>query len=237
MDKKTYLWQLNTVYCRMLAKDLISEVIPPLQPSDTLSKGLQWMEVFRVSHLPVVKYGDFLGLISDADIFDRNRMDEPVSEYPQPLFSPFVYEYQHLYEIIELAARLDLTAVPVQTDKNKYLGVITSRQLIQTFGKLAAVSVPGGILVLEVNAGDYSLSQIARIVEENDAKILSSYITSPLDSVRLEVTLKIDRTDMTSIIQTFMRYDYAVKGSYQGSNQNEEILRSNYEQFMKYLSV
>lgn len=237
MDKKSYLWQLNTVHYRMLAKDLISEVIPPLQPSDTLSKGLQWMEVFHVSHLPVVKYGDFLGLISDADIFDRNRMDEPVSEYLQTLFSPFVYEYQHLYEVIELAARLNLTAVPVQTDENKYLGVITSRQLIQTFGRQVTVAVPGGILVLEMNANDYSLSQIARIVEENNAKILSSYITSPPDSVRLEVTLKIDRTDMTSIIQTFMRYDYTVKGTYQGSNQNEEILRKNYEQFMKYLSV
>ncbi len=221
----------------MLAKDLISEVIPPLQPTDTGARGLHWMEVFRVSHLPVVNHGDLLGLISDVDIFDRNMAEGLISEYPIPTFSPFVYEYQHLYEVIELVSRLNLTAIPVLTEGNKYLGVITLRQIIQTFGELAAVKTPGGILILELNANDYSLSQIARIVEENDAKILSCYVTSPRDSVKMEVTLKIDRIDLTSIIQTFLRYDYTVKASYQSRDQNEEVLRNNYDQFMMYLNV
>ncbi len=221
----------------MLAKDLISELIPPLRPSDTGAKGLLWMEIFRVSHLPIVQQNEFLGLISDMDIFDRNMTNEPLGSYQQPVFSPFVYEHQHLYEVVELASRLDLTAVPVLTEDHKYLGLISSRQLIQAFGDLAAVKAPGGILVLELNANDYSLSQIARMVEENDAKILSCYVTSPPDSVKIEVTLKINRVDLTSIIQTFLRYEYTVKASFQSNDQNEDILRNNYDQFMMYLNV
>lgn len=195
------------------------------------------MEIFRISHLPVVDQGEFIGLISDTDIFDRNIINDPVSEYSFSLFSPFVYEYQHLYEIIELVSRLDLTIVPVLNENNKYLGVISSRQLIHTFADLAAVSVPGGILVLELNEKDYSLSQIARIVEDNNAKLLSCYITSPIDSVKMEVTLKIDRTDLTSVIQSFLRYEYTIKASFQSNDQNEDILRNNYDQFMMYLNV
>ncbi len=221
----------------MLARDLISEVISPLQPSDTGAKGLHWMEAFRISHLPIVSQGDLLGLVSDVDIFDRNMLDTPMSEYPTTPFNPFVYEYQHFYEVVEMVSRLNLTAVPVLTEKHKYLGVISLRQLIQTFGEMAAVKMPGGIIVLELNANDYSLSQIARIVEDNDAKILSSYITSPTDSVKIEVTLKINQVDLTSIIQTFLRYDYTIKASYQSKNHNEEILRNNYDQFMMYLNV
>ncbi|MDR1172307.1 MAG: CBS domain-containing protein [Bacteroidales bacterium] len=221
----------------MLARDLISEVISPLQPSDTGAKGLHRMEAFRISHLPVVNHGDLLGLVSDVDIFDRNRADMPVGEYPLSIFDPFVHEHQHLYEVIELVSRLSLTAVPVLTEKHKYLGVITVQQLIQALGDMAAVNMPGGIIVLELNSNDYSLAQIARIVEDNDAKILSSYTTLTADSLKMEVTLKINQVDLTSIIQSFLRYDYTIKASFQGSNRNEDILRNNYDQFMMYLNV
>ena len=221
----------------MLARDLISEMISPLQPSDTGANGLHRMEAFRISHLPVVQQGDFLGFVSDVDISDRNMAEMPVGEYPFAPVCPFVYEFQHLYEVVELVSRLNLTAVPVLTEKHQYLGVITVRQLIQSLGDMAAVKIPGGIIVLELNANDYSLAQIARIVEENNAKILSSYITSTADSVKMEVTLKINQVDLTSIIQTFLRYDYTIKASYQSNNRSEDVLRNNYDQFMMYLSV
>jgi CBS domain-containing protein len=200
-------------------------------------KALHWMDIFRISHLPVVSNGDFLGLLSDVDIYDQDMVDDPIEKHQIPPFSPFVYEHQHLYEVIELVSRLDLTAVPVLTEKNKYLGIISQRQLIQSFGDLAAVKNPGGILVLEVNTKDYLLSQMATIIEENDAKILSCYVTTPSDSVKMEVILKVDRTDLTSIIQTFLRYDYTIKASFQSRNDNEDILRNNYDQFMMYMNV
>ena len=221
----------------MLAKDLVSEIIAPLDPSDTGAKGLQWMEVFRVSHLPVVSDGDFLGLISDTDIFDQNMINMPVGDFLQGSFTPFAYGHQHLYEIIEMVSRLNLTAVPVLADDRRYLGVISQRQLILAFGDTASVKASGGVLVLELNANDYSLSEIARIVEDNNAKILSCYVSSPPESLKMEVTLKINRVNVTSVIQDFLRYDYTVTASVQGSDHNGEILRNNYDQFMMYLNV
>ena len=110
-------------------------------------------------------------------------------------------------------------------------------QLIQSIGEMATVKLPGGIIVLELNNHDYSLAQIARIVEDNDAKILSSYVTFSAGSVKMEVTLKINRVDVTSILQSFRRFDYTIKASYQSADRNEDILRNNYDQFMMYLNV
>jgi len=101
----------------------------------------------------------------------------------------------------------------------------------------STVKTPGGVIVLELNVHDYSLAHIARIVEDNDAKILSSRVTSIPDSMKMEVSLKINRTDVTSIIQSFMRYDYTVKASYWSNNRNEDVLRNHYEQLMMYLNV
>ncbi len=65
----------------MVAKDLISQVIPSLKTSDLGQTALNWMEIFRISHLPIVNNQDFLGLISDADIYDMNRPDEPIGNH------------------------------------------------------------------------------------------------------------------------------------------------------------
>ena len=84
---------------------------------------------------------------------------------------------------------------------------------------------------------DYSLSQIAQIVEGNDAKILSMYISSHSASTRLEVTLKINRNDLTSIIQTFTRYNYTIHSTFMDHDDMDGLYENRYEMFMKYLSI
>jgi len=61
----------------MLAKELMSDIVPPLKTSDTGLQALSWMDVFRISHLPIVNNLEFLGLISDKDIYNLNMADEP----------------------------------------------------------------------------------------------------------------------------------------------------------------
>jgi len=102
---------------------------------------------------------------------------------------------------------------------------------------IAAMKMPGGVIVLELNVYDYSMAQIARIVEDNDAKIWCCYISSPADSAKMEVTLKINQSDLTSIIRSFQRYGYTIRAFYQGHNRHEDILRNHYDQFMLYLNV
>ena len=221
----------------MLAKDLISDIVPALHTSDKGQKALNWMEVFRVSHLPIVNNREFLGLISDTDIYDMNMAEEPIGNHKLSLFSPFVYADQHVFEVIELVARLKLTVVPVLDREKNYLGLITNHDLIQYFAGLTAVTNPGAILVLELNQNDYSLSQIAQIVESNDASILSVYLRNHEDSTKMDLILKINRTDISSIIQTFERYGYEIKASFMEDREMETFYADRYEEFMRYLNI
>jgi len=103
----------------MVAIDLISEVIPSLKTSDLGQTALNWMEIFRISHLPIVNNQDFLGLISDADIYDMNSPNEPIGNHSLTLLKPYVDSEQHIFDVIGLASRLKLTIVPV-LDKNMH---------------------------------------------------------------------------------------------------------------------
>lgn len=220
----------------MLAKKLISDIVPALKTSDTGLKALSWMEIFRVSHLPIVNNKEFLGLISDTDIYDLNMADEPIGNHNLSLFSPYVTAYQHIYEVIEIVSRLNLTIVPV-LEKKKFLGLITLNDLIQYFAGLLSVNNPGAIIVLELNQNDYSLSEISQIIESNDARILSIYTRSPAESMKMEVIIKVNRTDISSIVQTFERFDYSIKASFMDDDELDSLYDNRYESFMRYLNT
>ncbi len=220
----------------MLAKELISDIVPALKTSDTGLKALSWMEIFRISHMPIVNNKEFLGLISDTDIYDLNMADEPIGNHKLSLFSPYVTADQHIYEVIEIVSRLNLTVVPV-LDNKKFLGLITLNDLIQYFSGLLSVNNPGAIIVLELHQNDYSLSEISQIIESNDSRILSIYTRSPEESMKMEVIIKVNRTDITSIIQTFERFDYNIKASFMDDEELDSLYDNRFESFMRYLNT
>ncbi|OFY64837.1 MAG: hypothetical protein A2V64_03950 [Bacteroidetes bacterium RBG_13_43_22] len=221
----------------MIANDLISEIIPSLKTSDTGQTALNWMEIFRISHLPIVNNQDFLGLISDTDIYDMNQPEEPIGNHELTLLKPYVTDNQHLFEVIGLAARLKLSVVPVLDNNSRYKGVITTSDLIRHIAGISSMDQPGGIIVLELIERDYSLSQIAQIVESNNIKVLSMYITSPLESTRLEVTLKVNTTDMFALIKTFERYNYEVKTWVTTNDSIDRFYSERFDLLMKYLNM
>jgi CBS domain-containing protein len=195
------------------------------------------MEIFRISHLPIVNNQDFLGLISDTDIYDMNQPEEPIGNHELTLLKPFVTTDQHLFEVIGLASRLKLSVVPVLDINNHYKGVITTNDLIRHIAGISSMDQPGGIIVLEMIERDYSLSQIAQIVESNNVKVLSMYITSPAESTKLEVTLKVNSTDLLSIIRTFERYNYDVKTWVTTNDSIDRFYSERFDLLMKYLNM
>ena len=221
----------------MVAKDLISEVIPSLKTSDLGQTALNWMEIFKISHLPIVNNQEFLGLISDTDIYDMNQPNEPIGNHELTLYKPFVTTEQHIFEVIGLASRLKLSVIPVLDSKNNYKGVITSNDLIRHIAGISSMDQPGGIIVLDVIDRDYSLSQIAQIVESNNVKILSMYITSSPGSTLLEVTIKVNTSDLISVIRTFERYNYEVKTWVTDNDSMDHFYSERFDLLMKYLNI
>jgi acetoin utilization protein AcuB len=220
----------------MLAKDLITDEIPPLKTTDTGLMAINWMDEFKVHQLPIINKGEYLGLISDTDILDLNITDEELGQHKLSLIRPFVMEGQHVYEVIKLICNMKLTVVPVLDNDQHYLGLISLSSILKQFGLLAATNEPGGIIVLEMNTNDYSLSQIAQIVEGNDGKILSCYVNSLSDTTKIEVTLKVNKEDIAGILQTFYRYNYTVKASFNQSRFSDDM-KNRFDSFMNYINI
>jgi acetoin utilization protein AcuB len=62
----------------MLTIELINNNIPRLQLQDSVSKALQLISDFRVTHLPVISEDIYLGLISEEDLLDAESEKAPI---------------------------------------------------------------------------------------------------------------------------------------------------------------
>ena len=220
----------------MVAKELISNTIPPLKTTDSGDKALNWMSDFHVTHLPIIEEGKLVGLISEDDIFDLDQPELPIKAHSLGLRKPFIMANEHIYEVIKKVIQLNLSVIPVIGEELKYLGVITHESLLDYFAQSASMQQPGGILIIEVKSRDYSMSEIARLVESEGASILSSLVTSRTNAHLVEITLKINRQELRAIINTFQRFNYNVKASFQ-ENDYTQSLKERYNSLMKYLEV
>ena len=220
----------------MIALDLITNDIPPLVHTDTGEKALIWMDEFKVSHLPVLKNGNFVGLVSETHILDKMNVSENLDVLFQHLPRPFVFSNAHLFELLSKISEFKISVIPILDEHEQYLGCTSIFELMTSIANTSSMKEKGGILVLEVNEFDYSMAQIGQIVESNDAKILSSTILSDASSTKLDITLKINQEDLTSIIRTFERYDYVVKASFQNGAGTED-LQWRYDVLMNYLNL
>jgi acetoin utilization protein AcuB len=220
----------------MVAAELISDLVLPVKPTDTVEKVHLLLTEFRVNELPVVDEDRFLGLITEDDLIEI--IDEDLMVSSLSILNPhiFVRENQHAYDVIRMFYAQKLSVLPVLDMKGSYLGVINSNALTNYFATMTSAMEPGAIIVLEISNRDNSLAQMAQIVESDKAQVLSSYIRTSTDSGRLEVTLKVNKKEVSAIIASFNRYNYIVKEVYNQS-QSEDDSMNRYDLLMNYINL
>lgn len=220
----------------MLTKDLINKNIPRLQLKDSVSKALQLINDFRISHLPVVSDDKFLGLVSEDDLLDAEDEKKSIDVLQDTFINAAVAGNVHFLNAVNNSIRFDTTVVPVVINEGEYLGVITTNDLLKTLGNFAGADEIGGIVVLEMERSQFSISEISRIVESNDCTILHLNTTADAVSGLLTVTLHINKKEIASIIATFERYEYDVIYSF-GNEKFENEISTNYQNLMNYLDI
>lgn len=220
----------------MLAIELVADIIPPVSTADSIQKAVDRMVEFRIRHLPIVNDSQFIGLLAEDDLVEQPDYQAPVGEVTLSLINPYVLEDQHIYDVIRVFYERMLTVVPVLNDKSKYMGLISVNALTEYFAQLTAVSQPGGIIVLEIDNKNNSLAHMAQIVESDNAQIFSSYIRTYPDSTRMEVTLKVNKQDISAILSTFLRYEYTIKATFNHSSEIDNS-RDRYDSLMNYLNL
>lgn len=218
----------------MLTRDLISNSIPYLHLQDKVYHALQLMNDYHVAHLPVVEEEKYLGIISEEELLHSDE-EQVLQQLPITDGGNSVKAADHFLKAIQVAVANKLSVVPV-IDNNALVGIVTYNDLLRNASDFMSLNQPGALIVLEMDTKDYSFAEVNRIVESNDAQItqLNTY-TDPETGIT-EVTIRINKLDVSNIIGSFQRYEYNVK-YYFGEELYENELRNNYDNLMHYLGI
>lgn len=221
----------------LLAEDLLNEMIPPLKGTDSAGKAARWFDQFHVTQLPVLDNRLYRGLVTEADLADFDNPDTLLSELTLGYGDVFVRPDQHFYRVMELAIENKIQLVPVVDERHEYAGVVTIADALAAFGQLPAGG-QGGIIVLTMEERDYSLTQISRYVEENNAKIVSAQVAQDeLDPFRIRLTLKLNTVNLSRITATLERFGYVVTAQFSSAAVVSEDEQERYDGLLRYLSV
>ena len=220
----------------MRAVNLLSHSIPFLRVQDTARQALQLMTDFHITHLPVTQDDKYLGLVEENELLDVKDDSRPIGELGLTLNRAAIAEEEHFLSALRLWKKLHLSVIPVIRQDGELLGVITAAELLGALDEYTGAEEPGGLIVLSVEPRNFSLSEIGRLVESNDATVVHVNTQKDPGTGMLSVSIKLNRNDIQDILATFQRYEYVID-TYFGDNLSEDDLRSNYAHLMNYLNI
>ena len=220
----------------MLTSELINQNIPQLQLQDTVAKAKQLINDFKLTHLPVVADTLFLGLISEEDLLDVEDDKIPVELIQEHFLNRFIRDDIHFLNAVHFCNQYETNIVSVVNHANHFIGVITTTELLKCMGDFSGANEIGGIIILEMERIQFSISEISRIVESNDCTILHLNTTTNASSGILSVTLHLNKKEISSIVSAFERYEYEIKYHF-GDQSFQDKTDTNYRNLMNYLNI
>lgn len=220
----------------MLAQELINNILPQLQLTDTVSKALQLMSDFKMTHLPVISDDKYLGMIGEDDLLDEENKKITI-EFFQNDFIPASIDYnKHFLNAVTISNQYQTNIIPVVTETNEFLGAIAGQELLVALGNFSGANETGAVIVLEMERSNFSISEISRIVESDGAQILHLNITIKPGTSLMQITIHLNKREISVIIAAFERYDYAIS-YYSGEQMFENEIDNNYRHLMNYLDI
>ena len=219
----------------MFAPDCIDPAIKPLQIQNTVSDALEWCNMYHSQYAIVCDSEKYMGVLDEEillDLDDTRKLKE-LEKLCQPYH---LSEDTHIFDVLKSTQLYRSFVLPVVNGEQELLGISSATAILQAWSKDAHFAGSGGIIVVELLPKDYSLSEIAKIAESNNASILHSMLSAAPNKEKIRVSLKINKNDLKDIQQTFERFNYEVVAVIHQSEYELE-LQERLDSLMKYLEV
>ncbi|MGJ1415314.1 CBS domain-containing protein [Sphingobacterium multivorum] len=194
----------------MLISQFLSNADFSIQNADSIQQALEKLQDMLCKELVVLNGDDYIGLVNETILLDAEDEDAPLSSIKINT-APIQLKFnQHPYDALVMITVYNSTIIPVLDQDNKYIGVSTQLDILKAISSIQSQNESGAIIVLAIGLHDFSLSQIAHLVESDNCRILNCATKINLESDNIEVTLKVDKSNINALLNSFLRHNYLV---------------------------
>lgn len=215
----------------MLIKDYISKDYPAFNANDSIEEANEMAREFGYSHVFIKKKGVYQGALSQSFLEESPEGNLSSLEIHYEKFA--ILDDNTLLDSIKLFHTFNANVIPVIDKEEHYQGYLSCDDIFNEFSKYALFSEIGAVMIVQTNGRHYSLTEICKIVESNNGKIYGCFISLVTDDY-IQITIKFNAENASSIDETFERYGYSVVHKYY-DDQKEDLLKDRFGFFQKYL--
>lgn len=208
-------------------QNLISQKPTAVSFDTRLEDAAELLAQTTHSHIPVVDGGIYMGSLAADDV--ETISSETVGDFRHTLSPQFVRKDADCFEVLEKFAQFDCTLLAVLDNANEYVGNYLFEDLFQLLKETPFLREYGSTLIIEKHFMDYSISEIAQIVESNNSKLLGIFV-SKIENDFAQITIKAASANMNEIIQTFRRFGYEIV-----SEHNQDVFLNELKDRSVYL--
>ncbi|MCS6789569.1 MAG: CBS domain-containing protein [Bacteroidia bacterium] len=190
----------------------------------------------RLYHLPIVSQeGKYVGLFSKRQLA-RKSPETSLLDIKWHSIPPLP-TYATVYDALQHMENYKTPEVAVADEEGLYQGLITTDALVRWWSHLGAVQEPGAVLILEAYLRDYSLVEIASILESDEIRILSAYLLRHEEDLqKTYIVLKVNSIYLARSIELLERKGYRIAALH-GDLLMEKNARDQLQALLRYLSL
>ena len=119
----------------------------------------------------------------------------------------------------------------INTQIEKYTSLLTKEQFTEL------TETENSLLILEIPVKDYILTEVARIVESNNAHVISLAVMPISGGADLLISLKLDIHDLTPVLRSFERFNYRVVYYFMREGEVTNTQKERLDELMYYLEM
>ncbi|MDM1294342.1 CBS domain-containing protein [Sphingobacterium sp. N143] len=220
----------------MLIGQFLSNADYSIQRTDTIQQALEKLQDMLCKELVVLNGDEYIGFVNESILLDAENEEAAISSI-KIITAPIQLKFnQHPYDALVMATVYNCSIIPVLDQENKYIGASTQLDILKAISLIQSQNESGAIIVLATGLHDFSLSQIAHLVESDNCRILNCATKVNLENDAIEVTLKVDKSNINALLNSFLRHNYVIMETHNTIATFDDTAE-RYQQLMNYINI
>ena len=217
----------------MILKSFIQNHIPTISNKTSGNMAILTMEEYKTSALIVLESRNLIGILSEKDILNMPELNKPI-DLSLAKKNIYLNPYNHFCEAFKLIAETKVPLIPI-IERNIYLGYISVKELVSGLGSIYNFTEIG-VLKINTDLNNYSLSEISRIIELNNGLIISSFIENIDHKNNIKVHIVVNNINLTQIIKALNRHQWEAEEVY-SIEKDQDDFNDRFDSFIRYLNT
>lgn len=222
----------------MIALANLNFDFPTISTRDSIQKGLKLLHSNDLNVLAVLEGKKWIGNLTADILAHAKHPDGKIDQLAALLNTHQIESEEDILASLPIFEETQFTLLPVVNEASIFQGYLTWQSVAKKIFYTGYNAKSGGIIQIVFHTQRDSMSNIARIIEENNGIITRSYLTKSdkLDHILPEMIIQIQTDQFPAIIRNLERHEVHIEKAFM-FGQIENVDQSRFDLLVKYINM